>query len=212
MKCEAGVWRCAAGTTPFPDCPPGTCLVNYGSCCDRATGQGSAPTCDNDGYNERCPVGFEFLVRGSEAGFCHAEPVSECDTSSCAPGEYCDFHDPSCTGASKCAPAPASCSPNGPPACGCDGTVYPSACDAQRAGMDEGSGCAEFAGHMLCGTRFCRLGAEYCRVNVLGTGGYESECLRLPPGCTGNGSCACLAGQPCADQCSDAALPKVSCT
>ena len=72
----------------------------------------------------------------------------------CPPGQFCAFDPPgSCgnaDGGGKCMPAPNGCTDDCPGACGCDGSFYCNACDANAAGFDvsgsPGSTCLPDAG------------------------------------------------------------------
>lgn len=125
----------------------------------------------------------------------------------CAPGSHCLFSDhacgtslpnASCPTEGYCA-VPASCAGiPGPPACGCDGKVYDSACLADSAGVGTSSlgscGPAPQA-HFACGDVFCEKTAQICIVtNPDGCGFIQYECRDLPQGC-GTASCG-----ECVDQ------------
>jgi hypothetical protein len=88
-------------------------------------------------------------------GFCDGAPVRCASTADCAAGQYCATWSllypngspvvcpgPGLVGYCRAMPA-APCPAGDPPACGCDGAQYPSACAAARAGvMPDPSGAA----------------------------------------------------------------------
>jgi len=105
--CEQGVARCPDGTTPFEECPPGTCLVNYASCCDPVTGMGSDPICAPNGYAEMCPVG---TVRIDRAGSCAQLPGQPCEeTPSDTNGQPCPMEGAECVYNQSCGTTVCGC-------------------------------------------------------------------------------------------------------
>jgi len=82
--------------------------------------------------------------------------------------EYCDYEDGKCgaSGEGVCKLRPNSCTAVSPPQCGCDGRRYTMACEAHRAGIDDGA--ANAPEYFACGpTKQCQVGQEYCLVNGL---------------------------------------------
>lgn len=209
-KCVAGHWKCEVGQKFTSECPDDTCFTVPRICCSPG-GQATGATCPGQGAPV-CPPGTTMLPFGPVG--CPKPPG--CEASGCAANEVCLFPDDACgkSAPGACAARPATCSGTGPKVCGCDGAVYDDQCLAHKAGVDLGSSCTPPAGTHPCGTAFCKLGAEYCRITVTSsTGALTSECPALPSGCSGDGDCACLADEPCANDCSEGlTMPKLSCS
>jgi hypothetical protein len=105
--CEEGVWRCPEGTTPFEECPPGTCLVRYTSCCEPMSGMGFLPRCEANGYSEVCPVGSVRLGRG---GGCVRSLGQACgETASDTDGQPCPIETAECLYGASCGPTVCQC-------------------------------------------------------------------------------------------------------
>ncbi len=127
-------------------------------------------------------------------------------TEECIPGAFCEFRfarcgiDPAESG--LCKPRPASC--DGVQtflACGCDGKVYDSVCEANRVGVDfhqRGETCdTPPEGRFACGFTFCQEGTEHCKIELQGDF-FFARCLPLPDACLPPASpgCACLPADP----------------
>src|SRR5262249_39621732 len=68
-------------------------------------------------------------------------PPRACSRSTpCYFDEYCDYEDGKCGagGDGVCKLRPNACTAGSPPQCGCDGRRYTMACEAHRAGIDDG--------------------------------------------------------------------------
>ncbi len=91
------------------------------------------------------------------------------------------------------------------PVCGCDGTVYSNACDAQAAGVDVDAqgNCDAPPGTFPCGERFCDPSFQYCEMQASDVGGQPNvyTCKDLPMDCGATPDCSCLANVPCGDMC-----------
>jgi hypothetical protein len=128
----------------------------------------------------------------------------------CPADEFCDFGNNRCGGDDKegqCKPRPEQCPRLLVPelTCGCDGTVYSSACDATLAGTDlnEAGSCQVEASSFACGYRQCRKSNEACTRTNSDVGGEPDSfsCRGLPASCGGTPSCGCASGLPCGDRC-----------
>jgi len=99
-------------------------------------------------------------------------PGQRCSSKhACNAATYCSYPDKECGKAVEgvCQPRPDACNEAAPPQCGCDGKRYTMACEAHRAGFDDGpDACSPNAPeYFACGTSQCRVGAEYCVVQGL---------------------------------------------
>lgn len=139
----------------------------------------------------------------------------------CPADQYCDFPDNRCgvaDAAGRCTPRPTFCPSLLVPelTCGCDRTVYSSACDATLAGadLDESGACDLTPGTFACGYRQCSGSNEFCQRAGSDVGGEPDgfACRALPAGCQGTASCGCLAGEPCGDRCTGDAASGVTLT
>ncbi|RMD85467.1 MAG: Kazal domain-containing protein [Candidatus Dadabacteria bacterium] len=88
--------------------------------------------CDGNTYDTAC----EAIMAGvpiDHEGACELPCASDAD---CAQGEACWTPPGQCDAPGRCAPIPTDCPLMMPafPVCGCDGTTYPSVCDALLAG------------------------------------------------------------------------------
>lgn len=146
---------------------------------------------------------------GDDTGTTGARPPAKIgepcqSTAECTPGAFCAFRyafcgiDPQEEG--KCQPRPASC--DGVQlflACGCDGQVYDSVCEANRAGVDfhqRGETCSTSPeGRFPCGFTFCLEGTEHCKIELQGDF-FFARCLPLPDTCMPSATCACLPADP----------------
>jgi hypothetical protein len=88
------------------------------------------------------------------------------------------------------------------------GGAHPDAAGAGGGSTTSGSGGAGGSlfpdagppeGTFLCGSdRVCKLGVEYCQINVDGPCcGSSSLCAPLPPACTPTTECACFTAESC---------------
>jgi hypothetical protein len=141
---------------------------------------------------------------------------TSCVEDSCAVGEWCDWTLDTCVedpqGYSECRPTPADCTDvPSRRVCGCDGTIYDSACDAELAGVDvnaDASTCPPIPGTFVCGSTWCDVDVEYCVLffNDAPDRGYPNDsyfCDPTPAACMGVPSCECLADEDCGDDCSE---------
>lgn len=142
-----------------------------------------------------------------------AAPGSACGargTAACADDEFCDFGANGCgrtDDVGACRKRPTSCPlPLVPePTCACDGKVYVSECESQKAGADlNASGsCPLQANNFACGYRQCADERQYCQRSTSDVGGEPDDFACKPlPACPATPDCACLAGQPCGSMCS----------
>lgn len=118
-----------------------------------------------------------------------------CRTSGeCGEGLFCELGGlyPSCndTAEAVCAPRPDTCDGATPyPVCGCDGNVYESPCEAQRAGTNpEGDDCTPPPDLASCGNTFCDPTTSLCAT----VGDAGQRCHSLPSTCDGTVDCDCL--------------------
>ena len=131
-----------------------------------------------------------------------------CGEATCTGTQFCDFALNTCGEMSggtfetpDCRPRTQSCPAYSGPACGCDGQIYASACDAQAAAVDvdaRGS-CALPAGLFPCGYVQCRLADQICMQVWKGTGSLDNSmygCQPLPADCSTSPSCDCLFAHP----------------
>lgn len=133
-----------------------------------------------------------------------------CGTGDCDVGLFCDFPYHACVFQydhpsdskyyGECKSSPAACSDEAPgPVCGCDGSVYASACAAYQAGFDIGhKACGPEStpvGHFACGTHYCDPTVEWCWIGEGDVGDIDYECRTLPAECGTDLDCACLEGQ-----------------
>jgi hypothetical protein len=153
---------------------------------DRGDGAGGS---GGSGGTQSCASGFE----------------APCDELPCCEGDYCRTTLSNCGASSTVPPicvALRSCSPE--PACGCDGQVYPRACDANAAGLDIGEICAPGSwpeGRVPCGGLYCDAASQYCHVlgiNDTGEDQDEYDCRDVPAVCNGSTEpsalCDCISG------------------
>jgi hypothetical protein len=147
---------------------------------------------------------------GSSGGACGGFAHTPCSAT-----EYCDYADNGCgigdqTG--TCKPRPDLCPVNATgappeivatPTCACDGNIYSSECDANRAGFDVNAHgtCDVRTGMFACGTTQCFIATQYCRRQPNARTPDTFSCLALPAACSGNQGCACLQSQPCGTSC-----------
>jgi hypothetical protein len=121
----------------------------------------------------------------------------QCGESTCASAEYCNWLDNKCgmvPDTPMCRANEENCAAD-QPVCGCDGEVYPSACEANAVGIDVGEfTCEPPAGRFGCGTRLCSLDTEVCE-HVPSAGFAPASvwtCLAVPPECANDWTCACI--------------------
>lgn len=127
----------------------------------------------------------------------------------CPSNEWCDFPRDDCgatDGTGTCKPRPLGCPDLFAPVCGCDGTVHSNACDGQALGVDVSviGSCPPDPGFFSCGSQQCQLDSQYCQRTGSDIGGEPDSftCNQLPGTCGVTPNCACLAAEPCGDQCS----------
>lgn len=146
---------------------------------------------------------------------------TRCGAETCGPDEWCDWPQNGCgnSGAEQgtCVPRPEPCPEiPSPRVCGCDGMMYPSACEAQRAGVDVSvdGGCPLIDDTFECGYTWCVSETEYCRQDVSDTDEPDVwSCFPLPDTCGGIPDCdGCLADEICADFfCDVNEVPQIVC-
>ncbi len=195
----------ACGTEPAADSGPGLADVGPldGSADAPATGvedalAPDAPEAQSD--TDAAPDAPAAEVADSASSDPSALPDGQCgSTADCATDEYCDWRHlggAGCPdeGLGLCSPRPLTCPPSLPGAmCGCDGNVYPSKCEAARAGTASGtaawgsSPCAKQPEGAACGW------SVRCQDGLV--------CLSDAGGCDGYGVCAapptdCAAADP----------------
>lgn len=123
----------------------------------------------------------------------------------CAGGELCHYYDQACGTGQKtgvCSPTTQGCEPSLGPVCTCNGSVEPDACAAYAKGLDlDLTGkCAAPAGTFRCGTTFCAIGTQYCRVWLSDMLGFADSfsCQGLPTACS---ACDCITAKCGGFQC-----------
>ena len=136
---------------------------------------------------------------GTDAGASDAGSMMiPCGASTCSGGEFCDYLQDTCfelpSSPGQCVES-FPCPGVGEPACGCDGTIYDSACEANRAGIDVSTtgACTPPSGTFRCGFVFCDQAVEYCQAleNLDGTSFFE--CLPISfAGCGATAECPCI--------------------
>jgi hypothetical protein len=126
----------------------------------------------------------------------------------CPSGQYCSFPDKQCGGndsSGTCVPLATNCPPLYAPVCGCDHHVYPTECKANASGadVDDSGGCTPPGGLFGCGSEFCDVGKEYCRLLITNADDQPPQvsCWPLPTTCGTTPTCDCLTGEPCSDAC-----------
>lgn len=187
-RCDENVGVC--------DCaPPPTALAcDEGVCVGR-----DEPACEPDGidvcgldgrpYDDRCAA-LDAGTQVAYVGDCRRCPSGE----SCEEGEACVAVDGLCGegGGRVCLPADPACE-GGESVCGCDGQMYPSQCEALRAGVavSQFGGCPGPEGTFACYDLTCDRG-QACRISAndtpVGTP-YYSNCVALPDDCAQAPSC-----------------------
>ena len=111
----------------------GVCKPIPESCAPVVPGASPICGCDDQLYPSGCEA-ERLSVTSSTTGGC--EVVSSCIApSDCGPGQTCQLSAGSCGAPGVCVVAVGACDAAGGPACGCDGTTWPSACDAAAAGI-----------------------------------------------------------------------------
>ena len=127
----------------------------------------------------------------------------------CAADEWCDYDIDNCgafdnTGICRKRPDQ-GCPEILNPSCACDGMIYDNPCEAESAGQDlNATGiCTPPADMFQCGAHFCDLASSYCERMVSDVAGIPDTfaCRAIPAACNVNPDCACLANEPCTDQC-----------
>jgi von Willebrand factor type A domain len=207
--CTSGLWTCPTGSVAADSCTK--CPAAPHGCC-KQDGTLATASCVSGAWV--CPPGALLFGTGS------CRPPEVCAASlPCAPGQYCKVPDSSCGAANvpgACAPIVATCPAENAPVCGCDGTTYGSACQANVAGIDISSTkeCTPPPGTFKCGPRFCQKNSEICRktsvlANAIGPDTYACvpQSAGCPAGCNLDpaNSCslcdACPPGRKCSFTC-----------
>ncbi len=155
--CTQGQWTCPPGTVSLASCT--NCPATLHGCCS-TNGTIADVSCVNGAWV--CPPGTVTF------GTLGCSPPSVCaPLMPCAIGAVCKEPDGLCAttkAAGKCVNVPSTCAPAAP-ACGCNGKVYASECDANRAGVDISiQSCSTPDGaHFQCGAYFCRKQDQICK-------------------------------------------------
>ncbi|MBW2453804.1 MAG: VWA domain-containing protein [Deltaproteobacteria bacterium] len=201
--CSNGLWTCPQGMTPSYDCS--TCPVVPHGCCHTDQTLSVASCIDGQWV---CPPGAAIF------GSPECTPPEVCGaTMPCASGQLCHVPDFTCgttATAGSCVPTPTGCPASDPPACGCDGQTYQSACHAQAAGVDLSitEVCTTPVGAFVCGPLFCDAGSDLCRHTIRFDDPAifdDYACVPKPAGCaTGCGCeiCAPCPTESCTESCS----------
>lgn len=176
---------------------------------DDSTNDDGAVSSSADGSTTEATT--EATTNSTASGTSTAPTTSEstgapvdCDGSTCAADEYCDWSSNSCGAADfdtgTCQPRPEVCDVEYQPVCGCDGVVHGNECGANGAGADvDASGaCEPPAEYFRCGYRLCELGIAYCQVAVSDVGGVPDvyTCMQPVTPCDPL-DCSCLEAEPC---------------
>lgn len=113
----------------------GWACASYGVCVPRPAlcppGGGGVCGCDGTTYANAC-LAHLAGVSVAEDGPCDTSCTS---SDGCGPDGYCARPLGACGAVGTCTPRPFKCGPEVDPVCGCDGTSYPNACEAARAGV-----------------------------------------------------------------------------
>ena len=181
-----------------------------------------AMSCRSRASNES-PSESRSDADAGEAGFTAEKQIrrragTPCNgtTLKCPSDAYCVFT-PGLCGKGKdlgtCMPKAAECSPDTTPVCGCDGHVYPNACDAQAQGIDldvTGSCHQRIPDKIACGAHFCDARTRYCEIVLSDVFDLPTDCTckPLPKTCSPDGKgksakdCSCFpAGTKCLSFC-----------
>lgn len=129
--------------------------------------------------------------------------------SKCEPTEYCDYANNTCgaadeTGTCKTRQTICPAAIGASEVCGCDGKLYPNACEAHSAGTDlnANGSCPEGADHFACGYLQCDLTTQYCVHDTKAASADQAYvCAALPQACGTTAACGCLAGVQCGTDC-----------
>lgn len=163
--------------------------VNCGGSTGNDTGAGSAGA-SGSGAADGAPCSPSLTCTG--ASFCD-HPFNDC-------GKFAGIPVPG-----TCTPRPQACDAISQPACGCDGHIYDSPCDAERAGadLDALGACTPPSGEIPCGWMFCDPKTTYCRAVRGDTSPSDYSCEPLPASCQASLSCSCFdPGTACNTDCS----------
>lgn len=202
--CVGENWECPAGSTSLQKC--GSCAAVPHVCC-LLDGTVANASCIDGAW--QCPAGGTLYGTGK----CKAPDVCV-NTLPCAVGQYCESPNFNCGGGplpGHCVPVPSSCSAAGPPACGCNGSTYPSACAVHQSGIDVSAtaSCAPPGGSFACGPLFCKVTTEICRKTTVFGGVVPLDdyaCIPAPAGCATGCGCSlcptCPQGKLCTESCS----------
>lgn len=165
-----------AGPTPCVSCaaPPPGCRLEGGSCAACGT-----LVCEDAGTCTPPPCAAPPMGCRYEGGGCTTCGTLVCEDGGvpvacggragdpCADTEYCRYEAPSVCSADDsqgvCTAIPSSCPAGGEPVCGCDGTPYPSECEAARARIGIRSDASACGGGDDCRTTGCP-GREHCEL------------------------------------------------
>jgi von Willebrand factor type A domain len=192
-SCVGGLWQCPPGTVSENECT--TCAPVPHVCCQSDGTIADAPCIDGAW---KCAPGAKLY---GEPG-CTAPDVCA-KTLPCAVNQYCETPSYQCgTGVlpGHCVALPSGCPGSGISVCGCDGKVYPNACQARALGVDVSAldSCVPPAGSFACGPYFCSPQSEIC-VKTAKFGGAapldDYACVPTPPGCSTG--CGCSLCEPC---------------
>lgn len=159
-----------------------------------STSESSATASESSGSESEADTGTET---GS----------SSCTLDSCDDDEWCDWEPAGCGFGDTdgvCMPRPDNCDGEpSEPVCGCNQTVYDSACAAHRAGIDVAAGtagCPALNGMFPCGPVWCSIESQYCEhyANDVEDEPDYYECRAIPNECVGMG-CDCYLDSWCYD-------------
>ncbi len=171
---------------------------------------GDLPCCDPTDPHANCCLfcGAAGVTTGGGTGGGSATVCGGKIGKPCQSDEYCDFTSNLCgaeDGTGTCKKRPQACDDVYSPVCACDGSVHPSECDANAAGLDVSQlgTCKPPQGFFACGPKLCQSGSDYCQHTTSDVGGQPDDfaCRPLPPACEAPASCSCLANQPCGQSC-----------
>jgi len=128
--------------------------------------------------------------------------------SQCPLDQFCNFAGNGCGAADEtgiCEPRPQGCPDVFEPVCGCDNQIHGNSCEASAAGVDLNAfgSCPLEAGSFACGFRQCRITDQYCQRIGSDIGGEPDSfgCNQVPSCPSQLPTCACLAAEPCSENC-----------
>lgn len=188
----------AAGIAPVAGCGGGVVSGTAGSSGggDGGAGSSGSPGSGGSGASAAGGVAGTTSQGGDGGSFVTSSGPGGCASGmSCPSDKYCNDYSDTCNfdGGGTCSPM----SPCGgdTPVCACDGKIYPSDCEAYKAGVDVAlSGCEAPEGSFLCGVFLCTSNAQTC-FHYVGFATYDA-CEDYPDECDpaqgGTLSCDCF--------------------